>query len=364
MHFAVIGGGPAGAVTAITLMGRGYSVGVFEKDIEPRQKIGECLTPGANSILSALGMLDTMESSGHLPSVGNRAFWGNDEPIERDFLFGTKGNGWHLDRYHFEAQLINLAKSSGVKCFAGYRLCDLQRESNQWRIHLENAKQTREVEAAIIVDATGRRRAIARKYTKIHRAILFGGAPDKLVGLAGILSTPNNSNLKDRFTVVEATKYGWCYSALLNDGRLVVTLMTDADLLPKGDRWNILLAKAPKTQQRIIEHGGELANPPKVQIAAGSRLERAYGQGWISVGDCALAFDPLSSFGITSAMGSAYYAAQAAADFLEGDDKSLITYQATLDQTWENYVSEHTEIYGIEKRWPSSPFWMRRFVGY
>ena len=166
--------------------------------------------------------------------------------------------------------------------------------------------------------------------------------------------------LKDRFTVVESTNSGWCYSALLRDDRLVVVLMTDADLLPRENRWDHLLAQAPETLKRITQHGGELQSPPRIHHAAGSRLENAYGPGWIAAGDAALAFDPLSSYGVTSAMGSAYYAAHAASDFLAGKEKALPAYQAVLDLTWQNYIVQHRESYAVETRWSESTFWLRR----
>lgn len=365
MHIVVVGGGPAGAVTAITLLGRGHQVTVLEASLEPLRKVGECLSPGANEILRALGLLNRMEAVGHLPSLGNRAFWGQATPVERDFLFGTKGGGWHLDRRRFETDLADIAGAAGVKWHAGNRVRVFHRERDLWQLQVDSPEEAMELECDFVIDATGRSRALARKLGMIHAAPLPQGEPDRLLGLSGILAAPDplpldHTGLRDRFTVVEAAETGWWYSALLGDGSLVVALMTDADLRPKGDPWSDLLARAPQTQSRIEQHGGQLTGALTVRSAAGSRLDQAHGVGWLAVGDAALAFDPLSSYGITSAMGTSYYAAHAIADTFAGDERALPIYQALLDQTWARYLQQHAEHYAIEKRWPDSPFWSRR----
>ena len=35
-------------------------------------------------------------------------------------------------------------------------------------------------------------------------------------------------------------------------------------------------------------------------------------------------------------------------------------YGEKMDQAWQRYLSERTAYYGLEPRWPDSPFWRRR----
>ncbi len=74
MHLVIVGGGPAGAVAATTLVGRGHDVTLLEASPYPPQKVSECLSPGANEMLRTLGLLDGMKAAGHLPTLGHRAF--------------------------------------------------------------------------------------------------------------------------------------------------------------------------------------------------------------------------------------------------------------------------------------------------
>src|SRR5712691_11631981 len=69
----VIGGGPAGSVLASLLAQGGYRVLVLERDIHPRDHVGESLTPSTNPIFKRIGFLEKMEDAGLVHKQG--AFW-------------------------------------------------------------------------------------------------------------------------------------------------------------------------------------------------------------------------------------------------------------------------------------------------
>ncbi len=37
-------------------------------------------------------------------------------------------------------------------------------------------------------------------------------------------------------------------------------------------------------------------------------------------------------------------------------------YEDAVDRMWNVYVSRRRELYASERRWPSSPFWSRRYT--
>ena len=135
----IIGGGPAGASVAITLANRGLTPIILETRQGPEFKVGECLPPSAGPILQRLGLSEQLQRDGHLPSYGNRSVWGTPTPVERDFIFGTQGHGWQLDRARFEAALANKARADGADWRCGTRLLKCVWQDGCWTLIVRTA---------------------------------------------------------------------------------------------------------------------------------------------------------------------------------------------------------------------------------
>jgi len=80
----------------------------------------------------------------------------------------------------------------------------------------------------------------------------------------------------------------------------------------------------------------------------------------LAAGDAAVAHDPLTSYGITAALGWGLYAGVAAADFLGGRREVLLDYARLVDRAFAQYLILHHDRYLVERRWPDSVFWRRR----
>jgi menaquinone-9 beta-reductase len=64
----IVGAGPAGCAAARTLASAGFSVGLFDKAIFPRDKIcGDALIPDAHHVLKKLGLMERLPRSLVLP---------------------------------------------------------------------------------------------------------------------------------------------------------------------------------------------------------------------------------------------------------------------------------------------------------
>src|SRR5438034_2111883 len=66
----VIGGGPAGSTIASLLGMRGYRALLLEKDIHPRDHVGESITPSTNPIFAKIGFLEKIEDAGFVHKPG------------------------------------------------------------------------------------------------------------------------------------------------------------------------------------------------------------------------------------------------------------------------------------------------------
>jgi flavin-dependent dehydrogenase len=178
------------------------------------------------------------------------------------------------------------------------------------------------------------------------------------------LTSHKGEGIKESFTLVEAVRSGWWYSARLPDEKLMVVYFTDGDLLDrtalKTSGWFALLQQTEHTIHRVLHGGYTSLSHPQVLAAHGARLDVVAGERWLAVGDAATAYDPLSSYGISSALGSGFYAASAITDFLAGDHNALPAYRRIIEQAYAQYLIVHHDYYALERRWPNDLFWRRR----
>ena len=67
----IIGGGPAGSCAAIRCAQRGLHTILLERELFPRDRPGESLHPGFETLLQQLGVLDAVLAAGFLRFDGN-----------------------------------------------------------------------------------------------------------------------------------------------------------------------------------------------------------------------------------------------------------------------------------------------------
>ncbi len=242
-------------------------------------------------------------------SPGIASAWGQPGLHDHDFIANPHGPGWHVDRGRFDAMLAQAAEASGAKVLRAARPIRWgQDNAGVWNIEALVDGTFWELHADALVDATGRSASLARRLGG-HRIV-----HDRLIGLVGFIPAPADGHGRDRRTLIEAVACGWWYSALLPQGQHVAAFMTDADLIPRGRAarclfWRQWLQQAPHTRARL----GPMPSDTALRIvsAASARLQNVTGPGWLAVGDAALAFDPLSSQGVTWALESGLAAAHA-----------------------------------------------------
>jgi flavin-dependent dehydrogenase len=355
----IIGGGPAGAAAAITLSRRGSRPIVLESRSGPELKVGECLPPTANPLLDRLGLTEHLRQAGHLISHGNRSAWGSSTPTENNFLFSPYGSGWHLDRRAFESTLAERAREEGADWRYGWRLKRCTRRGGTWLLQANTPDGDMHLEAGFLVDATGRAARLARQLGE--RQIRY----DRLVGAATLMEPRASGTSRDSFTLVEAVASGWWYSSQLPSGDLMAAYFTDSDLLDhravrKIESWLARLAETDHTWNRVRQGDHRPRGEPVILPANTARLSQIAGADWLAAGDAAVAYDPLSSYGISSALGAGLGAGNAIADQLAGDADAIPNYIRTIDRAFEQYLALCRDHYAIEQRWPDEPFWRRR----
>jgi flavin-dependent dehydrogenase len=357
---AILGGGPAGAATALSLkqLRPALRIVLAEASTYDQWRVGETLPPGTATLLRSLGCWDRCAADSPVESYGTAACWGSDAIHDNEFLFSARGSGWHVDRVRFDAALVDCVRAAGVEVLEDSRFVACDRSSDgSWRLTLGRAGNRRSIVAAFTVDATGRSAAFALK--QAARTV----GDDALAGAFVMFEFAPDRAPRDSRTLVEAQETGWWYSAALPGGFMAIAWMSDADLLRDDsmrdpERWMTQLGSAQMTLGRTA--GGRPQGPPRICAAHSRRLTQVTGDGWLAAGDAASTVDPLSSMGILRALRSGKLASFAIVDHFRGESGGLDRYQHEVVREFDAYRAIKTTFYRQEQRWPDSPFWKRR----
>ena len=345
----VAGGGPAGSIAALELRRHGFSVALIEQDNYQTFRLGETLPPSIRATLTALGLWEQFLACGPLESYGIRSAWESSAPRDQDFVHNPYGCGWHVDRARFDAMLASAAAQAGARLFMSARVSSWRKQPDrQWQLEVTQAGTVLSLSGRMLVDATGRRALLAAKLGSQTRAV------DRLIAAVALSHCPDAK----QWTLIEAEKEGWWYSAPLPGDRMVFAYMTDSDLW-KSAKWAELMELAPLTAQRARRT--HIPIPTEI-VSAGSLIRQPIaGPDWVAIGDAAMAFDPLSGQGVLKSMDTGTRGARAIARYFDGDSSSLATYQNWVQETYQAHLSIRSQFYQSVRRWlASSRFWTRR----
>lgn len=161
----IAGGGPAGSSAAIQLASNGARVLIVEEKTFPRPKLcGEFISPECLTHFKRLGVLDQMTSAGGI-ALSETVFYsrrGHSLAVPSEW-FGSGAPALGLSRSEMDHRLLNRAKDTGVVVLEQAHASGLIREGGSIQgIHVKSVESFNEYRALVIIDATGRSRALAR----------------------------------------------------------------------------------------------------------------------------------------------------------------------------------------------------------
>lgn len=369
----VAGGGPAGSAAAIALAGAGRTVLLVDAGTGP-PKVGETLVPAGRVVLGDLGVDDRVLGSGHLPCYGSLSAWGSADLHAVDYINDPHGHGWHLDRRLFDRRLRDAARAAGAEVAESTAVRGTaRRPDGGWTLALRggtgpaDAPGTggeRTVCCRWVIDATGRAAAIAVRCGARRQV------RDRLTALYAPLETDPRDT--DRRSLVESDEDGWWYTAPRPSGGRLVAYFTDADLSAAqytARHFHRRLSATRHVSRQAHRHGPPPTPPvaPRRAAAHTAHLDRVYGEGWTAAGDAAIAFDPLSSQGVLTALYTGMSAGLAVDAHLSplhrGADSGLAAYAHKVEATRTAYLRGHRLIHAQEARWIHRTFWARRLAG-
>ena len=313
---AIVGAGPAGATFARLLALKGWQVSLINSSCNRLERL-EVLAPSSIPLIEALSLGDVLEDPVIArPCLGIRRSWLSTKVEYDDFLRRPPGRGFVVDRRPFDDRLRLLALAAGVELIVG-RVSAIRREQEVFTLEFAGAG-VRSLSASLVIDATGRAAALARRLG-IGRIV-----KERLVAER---RTIDRSDLPQGDAVwldVEADGAAWNYGTCGPDGR--------------RERWTI---------SRDVRQGGASA---EVANASSMCLTEAAGPGWIAIGDAAAAFDPIASQGLFNALSAAMVATGIIAQRGAVAPEVAADYSAAMISTFQHSERGRAEVYAARAR--------------
>ncbi|HYU97851.1 MAG TPA: FAD-dependent monooxygenase [Pyrinomonadaceae bacterium] len=333
---AIAGAGPAGASAAIQLALTGARVLLVEEKKFPRAKLcGEFISPECLTHFKRLGVMAQMSAAGGV-TVSETVFYsrhGNSVAVPSEwFMSGAQALG--LSRSEMDHQLLQRAKNAGVVVLEETHASRLICEREEVRgIRVKSGDATRDYEALVTVDATGRTRALARhldpprpnqrKHTNPLVAFKAHLAGARVA--AGACEIYFYKRGYGGLSAVEGGVSNLCFIVAANDVRRYNSNpeLVLREVVMKNSRAAYTLAEAT-------------ANTPwlSVSLERFGRRTLAPALGLLTVGDAAAFIDPFTGSGMLMALESGQVAAEAIARNLSqlrrgsGFESLAINYEA------------------------------------
>lgn len=338
---AIVGGGPGGSTVAslLKLYMPELDVLVIEKEVFPRDHVGESQLPAVSKVLHEMGAWDKVEAAQFPIKIGASYTWGkNSEP----WIFGFIPNaevgsldrpgtytGWRqrvafqVDRSKYDQILLDHACSLGTR---------LQQPASVVGIELDATKPGKPirsltlngqslVQAKYYVDASGNA-AVLRKQLGIPVE-----APSLLRNVAfwDYWTSPGlNTQLLENKTIrvlIRSVPFGWVWYIALSDDRTSVGLVCNAEYYKRsGQRPQELYASAigqAPTIGKMLESArstGCLSSASDWSYVA----KQAYGENWFLVGESLGFADPILAAGLTLTQTGAQHLAYTILDLIRG----------------------------------------------
>ena len=350
----IIGGGPSGIATALTLGARGISHVIVEANLTPTRKLGEAIPPNAKPLFQKLGIFHLVEAKEHPAYYGNKSCWGNATLELKEFITGIYGHGYLLDRLHFEEQLRMHVQKQGSSFRSGYKFRKVIRTNKGVEVRVQKDHEIQVLYAKYVVDATGRKASVCNQlgikkqqldhqFAMVCKATLEAPMPHQIL--------------------IEATANGWWYVAPQKGKEITLLFFTDRDLVPEKKNTTAFIEKELANTvhiSKLLAFALLDFENLKIMPAGTSKLDKIYGDYWMAVGDAAYTFDPISSYGITSALASGYYAGHALASVLENKKDAMQAYSYVIENAFQGYMEKLEAQYALESRWKESAFWKKR----
>ncbi|HJR91446.1 MAG TPA: NAD(P)/FAD-dependent oxidoreductase [Acidimicrobiia bacterium] len=352
----VIGGGPAGSTMASFLARKGHSVTVLERDLFPREHVGESMLPFCYRVFEDLGILEEMKER-WVRKPGVRF-------IDVDGVTNTAWCFWHhikddsalsfqVIRSEFDQVLLDHSASLGAVVHQQTRVTDVDLDDDGATVTATGpGGERRTFRARFVVDASGRDTFMSNRLgTKVAHKELERTAISCSYW-KGAKFTGTLAEGLIQIVYLGGEKQGWIWCIPLGNDRVSVGVVVNssyyrgqrAELLEEGfDDWKLALYlkeidAAPYTKD--ILDGATMERDLAVNGDYSYLCKEKWGDRFCLVGDASAFIDPIFSSGVFMAMRSAQILSDAVDARLTDKPKA----EATFAEAYERVVGAYDVI--------------------
>lgn len=324
---AIIGGGPAGSTAASLL--KKYSpdleVAIYEKEVFPRDHVGESQLPPISKILDEMGCWEKVEAAEFPIKIGATYKWGSTSDLW-DFYFIKSGKfeggqrpgsytgqrlqtAFQVDRARYDKILLDHAASLGCRVHQGVGVTKVHKDGDKVTgLTLSNGGN---VEARYYLDASGNA-AILRKAMGV--AVEEPGALKNIA----VWDYWENAEWAEKIGVggtmvqVMSIGTGWIWFIPLSPTRTSIGFVCPAELYKaSGKSTEELYLNALSQDERITGLTQNARREGKLQATKdwSSLSERMTGENWFLIGETTGFADPILAAGMTLSQAGAREAA-------------------------------------------------------
>ncbi len=313
----IIGGGPAGAATALTLARLGVEVLLLDRARFPREKLcGDFLHPLGTAALEHIGVLAEVLP----PAQALRGMLIVSPEGREVFAPFAHGTGLSLSRTVLDDVMLRAAQRAGAAVRTGVAARTVAPHGDRWRITTDGGT----LETRLLVGADG-------LHSRVALAAGLRGRPGR-AGRYALGIYVRSLPAPKGFGEMHLGRGAYCGVSVFADGLANVTMV-----LPKAAlrmrRGGAPRERAGDWLDRMFTSFPRLH--PRLASAAPSRQVRAVGplaitgggvvgDGVLLVGDAAASTDPLTGQGVSLALTAAPVAARTIADALRRGDRSAV----------------------------------------
>jgi flavin-dependent dehydrogenase len=331
----VIGGGPAGSMTAGLLARKGIAVVLLEKERHPRPNVGESLIPHVWPYLARLGVDDAVRQAGYIRKSGAIAYWNDGLRRLRFRDFGYTQPALHVERDHFDHLLLQRAAALGADVHEQTSVVRVEGlETDECTVHYRRTGEEDQdphpghLSARYVVDASGQAAVVARQlglrqfdeglrfssfwgYYRGGRYLTYDGAVHPFAARRTEMPTTLITAIGD---------WGWFWHIVLREEVSVGVILPQArlhelraaDTAAREERFRQLVAHTPLLGQVMRDAEFVPGSLKSLRDYAYRPTRLTVGRCYL-VGDAAAFVDPINSVGVVFGM----YAGSLAAGAIE-----------------------------------------------